>query len=187
MDTRPPSSWVTNSEDPRSGFSGLTSVPSSRVVPILPSSARHRLSIRVMPCPPAETSACLPPVDLHSWKNRCVLGFSRISATVDTTTGLSVGVHASSRLSSCARPPPATKCAQFLVSGTQHLHVAYITAALNAMGTAWSVTATASTKLRRMATPSARRRIVRLPAHPSHSAARSAAAASFTGSSLVTG
>ena len=49
------------------------------------------------------------------------------------------------------------------------------------MGTALSVAVTASTWDRRIATPSARRRILRFPPHPSHNAARSDAAASFEG------
>mmetsp|Transcript_15354 Transcript_15354/g.55273 ORF Transcript_15354/g.55273 Transcript_15354/m.55273 type:complete len:305 (+) Transcript_15354:1190-2104(+) len=174
-------------ESPASGFARFAMTPSPFVTPNAASAERHTFNTSVVADAPAGTKLRDPPVERHSWKKRCVFGFSRTSASSDSVTGRKFALHLDRRFNRDSIPPPAMKCAQFFASGTTHFHTAVSAAAPKLIGTALSVFAIASTAALRMLIPSALRRYRALTACSWHSTERSPAAPSFTGSSLTDG
>ena len=105
-------------------------------------------------------------MDLHSWKNRCVLGFSRMSASAERITGRNAAGGTGTRRPAGAPVPPRRRTRALGVghdAACPDLR-APSSAAPNAMGTAASVAtrpcvARSSTSTRpRAATPASRRR-----------------------------
>ena len=149
------------------------------------SSTRQRLSTSVTACAPAGASAARGAVERHSWKNRCVFGFSKMSASAERITGLSAAWHRHAASSSAPTPPSATNRARFLASGTQHRQTARTVAAPNAMGVAASVATKDCVARSNTRTPPARRKTRKFRASPSHRAARREQAARLAGSSAT--